>query len=94
VTNYFYHRKRENKHTGIRGRGEQGRPVREGRLAVASGGATGHVAAALVVAVIEEGDGRGGKRGGHETRNRYCLLKDLATGAERLGRRGRTRSGV
>jgi hypothetical protein len=61
---------------------------------VASGGATGHVTAALVVAVIEEGDSRGGKRAGHETCNRYCLLKDLTTGAARLGRHGRTRSGA
>jgi hypothetical protein len=50
----------------IRGRGERGQPVRERQPAVVSGGAAGCIAMALVVAIIEEGDGRGGKRGGQE----------------------------
>jgi hypothetical protein len=58
----------------INWRGERGRPVREGRLAVASGGTAGCITTVLGMAVIREGDGRGGKRGGHETHKRYCIF--------------------
>jgi hypothetical protein len=51
----------------IRGRGERGQPIRERRPAMASGGAAGCIMVALVVAIIGEGDSRGGKRGGQET---------------------------
>jgi hypothetical protein len=84
VTNDFYHRKRENAHTGIRGRGERGRPVREGPWDA--------LWRCLWWPSSGEGDVRGRTRGGQETRKRYCVSKDLATKTVRTGRRGWTRS--